>query len=105
VKEKVAYDAVAEDGAFGSVSVDPPSPVTTGFESLSSSLGITGSAPSPVAAARAVLCGVASSIDSVALAVSLAALDPPLATPRARVLKLPLGFGGIAVVVVPSEDG
>ena len=90
----------AEGGAYESTDTTVLSPLTAGFDSLSSCLGTTGSAASPVAAAGAVLCGVASSTDSRAAAVSLAAVDPPLAPPRARVLPPPLGFGGIAVVVV-----
>lgn len=98
-----SYDAVAEYEAFDSVAFSAPSSVTTGFESVSSSLGITGSIESPVAAAGAVLCGVASCTDSVASVEFLATTDPPLAPPRERVVPLPLGLGGIAVVVVLRE--
>lgn len=98
-----SYDGVAEDEAFDSAAFSAPSSVTTGFESLSSSLGITGSIESPVAAAGAVLCGVASCTDSVVSVEFLATTDSPLAPPRERVVPLPLGLGGIAVVVVLSE--
>lgn len=104
LEDGLPYDAVVEE-AFESVVMGALSPVTTGFDSLSSSLGTIGSAASPVTAAEAELCGVASSVDSLAPAVSLAEVDPPLAPPRERVLPLPLGFGGIAVVAVSSGDG
>lgn len=100
-----SYDAVAEDEAFDSVAFSATSSVTTGFESLSSSLGTTSPIESPVAAAGAVLCGVASCTDSVASVEFLVTFDPPLATPRERIVPLPLCLGGIAVVVVLSEAG
>lgn len=105
LKEELPYDAVADDEAFDSVAIGASCPVTTSFKSLFSSLGTTGSTASPVAAAGIELCGVASSMDSLVPVVSLSEVDPPLAPPRARVLALPLGFGGIVVVAVWSGDG
>jgi hypothetical protein len=94
----IAYDAATEGEATDSVVVDTSSPVTTGFESPSSCFGTTDSAGASLAAAGTVLCGGASSVASLAAAVSRPAVAPPLVPPRARVLPRPLGFGGIAVV-------
>jgi hypothetical protein len=82
----MTYGAVTEGEACDSEVVGSSSPATAGFKSPSSCFGIT---------AGAVLCGVASSVASLAAVVSRAVVAPPLAPARARVLPLPLGFGGI----------
>jgi hypothetical protein len=102
----IAYDAVAEGAseACDSMAGNAPSLVRTGFASLSSCFGTTGSTAASEAAAGAVVCGVAS-VDSLMSVVARAAVAPPLVPPRARLAPRPLGFGGIAFVRAVLDGG